>query len=84
MGSALVTIPSYAEDFDKDRQEILDRLDACIAPRKQLHELEWELRKRSEEIRELQQVRHPDARPLVGFFHGQDAVQAPAFARPMV
>jgi hypothetical protein len=33
----------HAEDFDKDRQEILDRLDACIAPRKQLHELEWEL-----------------------------------------
>ena len=49
-------ISSDAEDFDKDRQEILDRLDACIAPRKQLHELEWELRKRSEEIRELQQV----------------------------
>ena len=48
-----------AEDFDKDRQEILDRLDACIAPRKQLHELEWELRKRSGEIHELQQARHP-------------------------
>ncbi len=56
---ALVIRLSGAEDFDKDRQEILDRLDACIAPRKQLHELEWELRKRSEEVRELQQVRQP-------------------------
>lgn len=49
----------HAEDFDKDRQEILDRLEACIAPRKQLHELEWELRKRLEEVRDLQKVPTP-------------------------
>ena len=67
LGLALVTILSAAEDFDKDRQEVLDRLDACIAPRKQLHELEWELRKRSEEVRELQRVRQPRGPFLAAF-----------------
>lgn len=60
----------HAEDFDKDRQEILDHLDACIAPRKQLHELEWELRKRSEEVRDLQKVPTPASSPRHTAMHG--------------
>ncbi len=35
---------------------MLGRLDACAVPRQQLHEAEWELLKRAEEIRELQKV----------------------------
>ena len=43
----------------RDWQELLERVDACGVPRQQLHEAEWELLKRSEEIWELQQVETP-------------------------
>ncbi|BDA49231.1 Coiled-coil domain-containing protein 77 [Coccomyxa sp. Obi] len=45
-----------AEDIEKERQDFLEKLDACAAPRKQVHELEWELKKRADEIRDLQKA----------------------------
>lgn len=45
-----------ADDIERERQEFLEKLDACAAPRKQVHELEWELKKRADEIRDLQKV----------------------------
>lgn len=43
---------------------MLERLESCAAPRKLVHELEWELKKRADEIRVLQKVRMQAARPL--------------------
>jgi coiled-coil domain-containing protein 77 len=43
-------------NFEKERQDMLERLENCAAPRKLVHELEWELKKRDDEIRELQKV----------------------------
>ncbi len=45
-----------ADDVDQERQDFLEKLEACAAPRKQVHELEWELKKRADEIRDLQKV----------------------------
>lgn len=45
-----------ADDVEKERQDFLEKLDACAAPRKQVHELEWELKKRADEIRDVQKV----------------------------
>ncbi len=45
-----------ADDLEKERQDFLEKLDACAAPRKQVHELEWELKKRADEIRDLKKV----------------------------
>eukprot|EP00884_Botryococcus_braunii_P009152 jgi/Botrbrau1/18238/Bobra.53_1s0092.1 len=44
------------ENFDKEREELLKRVESCGAERSEVHRLEWENRKRSEEVRELQQA----------------------------
>lgn len=36
---------------------MLERVEACAAQRKDLHALEWENRRRCDEVRELQQAR---------------------------
>ena len=36
---------------------MLERVDACAAQRRDLHALEWENRRRCDEVRELQQAR---------------------------
>lgn len=43
-------------DFENERQMFLERLQQCAEEKENLHRLEWENRKRAEEIRELQKA----------------------------
>ena len=54
----------------------MEKLDACAAPRKQVHELEWELKKRADEIRELQKVSLRDSWFLACFAKIEKNLQA--------
>ena len=47
-----------AEDFEVERQSLLDRVDTCAAQKSEQHKLEWENKRRAEEVRELQKARH--------------------------
>ncbi|GIL62982.1 hypothetical protein Vafri_17149 [Volvox africanus] len=44
------------EGFEAERAELLSRLDQCGVQGAELHMLEWEARKRAEEVRELQKA----------------------------
>lgn len=45
-----------SEDFDVERQDLLDRISCCQASAAESHSLRCEVQKRSEEVRELQQA----------------------------
>jgi hypothetical protein len=47
---------SCADDFDKERQGLIEALERCAVQQADVHQLEWENRKRAEEIRDLQKV----------------------------
>ncbi|GFR40782.1 hypothetical protein Agub_g1396 [Astrephomene gubernaculifera] len=47
---------SRLEGFEAERAELLSRLDQCAVQGSEKHTLEWETRKRSEEVRELQKA----------------------------
>eukprot|EP01025_Chloroclados_australasicus_P041684 TRINITY_DN4434_c0_g1_i7.p1 TRINITY_DN4434_c0_g1~~TRINITY_DN4434_c0_g1_i7.p1 ORF type:complete len:407 (+),score=37.63 TRINITY_DN4434_c0_g1_i7:49-1269(+) len=44
------------ESFDQERRDLLLRLEQCTVKSSETHQVEWEIRKRSEEIRELQKA----------------------------
>lgn len=46
-----------AEEFEAERDELLRAVARCAVQADELHRLEWENRKRADEVRELQQVR---------------------------
>jgi len=46
-----------ADDLEGEREGMLSSIDRCAVQQDELHRLEWENRKRAEEVRELQQVR---------------------------
>lgn len=43
-------------DFEKERADMVNRLTKCASDQADLHQLEWENRKRADEIWELQKV----------------------------
>ena len=43
-------------DFEHEREELNDRIDAIGVTRAELHQAQWEVTKRSEEVSELQKV----------------------------
>ena len=45
------------EAFERERSELLESLDKCSIQASELHRLDWEARKRGDEVRELQKVR---------------------------
>ena len=45
-----------ADDFDQERQGLIEALERCAVQQADVHQLEWENRKRAEEIRDLQKV----------------------------
>jgi hypothetical protein len=45
-----------AEEFEKERAELLQSVSRCEVSAAELHRLEWESRKRADEVRELQKV----------------------------
>ncbi|KAG2498150.1 hypothetical protein HYH03_003908 [Edaphochlamys debaryana] len=47
---------SRVEGFEAERAELLARLDQCAVQGSEMHVLEWEARKRAEEVRELQKA----------------------------
>ncbi|EFJ43281.1 centriole protein [Volvox carteri f. nagariensis] len=47
---------SRLEGFEAERAELLSRLDQCAVQGAELHVLEWEARKRAEEVRDLQKA----------------------------
>ncbi len=47
-----------AEQFEAEREDLLTRLDQCAVQGREAHILEWESRKRVEEVRALQKVKH--------------------------
>ncbi|KAK9846545.1 hypothetical protein WJX81_006332 [Elliptochloris bilobata] len=55
-GELLAYYRHRCEAHEKERQELLERVDACAAQRRDLHALEWENRQRCDEVRELQQA----------------------------
>ena len=46
----------HADEFEAERQNLLDRVDTCAAQKAEQHKLEWESKKRAEEVKELQKV----------------------------
>lgn len=44
----------FSEDFEKERTGLLEAVERCSVTQAELHRLEWDNRKRSEEVRELQ------------------------------
>ena len=46
-----------AEAHEQEHHGLLERVEACAAQRRDLHALEWENRRRCDEVRELQQAR---------------------------
>lgn len=49
-----------ADEFEAERQNLLDKVDVCAAQKSEQHKLEWESKRRSEEVKELQKVSHTD------------------------
>ena len=45
-----------ADEFEAERQNLLERVDACAAQKAEQHKLEWESKRRTEEVKELQKV----------------------------
>lgn len=45
-----------ADQFEQERDELLAAVDRCAVHRDDVHRLEWENRKRADEIKELQKV----------------------------
>lgn len=52
---ALKLVPS-ADEFEAERQNLLDRVDTCSAQKAEQHKVEWESKRRAEEVKELQKV----------------------------
>jgi hypothetical protein len=46
-----------AEEFEQERSQLLEAVERCAVHQEEVHRLEWENRKRVDEIQELQQVR---------------------------
>jgi hypothetical protein len=59
--------PPPTDTFEAEREELLKGLDKCAVQQADLHKLEWENRKRVEEIRELQKVRQAQELPAAGW-----------------
>ena len=51
--------------FEAERAELLRRLTLCNPQREELHKTDWELRKRTDEVKDLQKVRETDRRCLL-------------------
>ncbi len=60
-----LTLSAFADEFEAERQNLLDKVDVCAAQKSEQHKLEWESKRRAEEVKELQKVSHADhCRPL--------------------
>ncbi len=60
-----LTFSPSADEFEAERQTLLDKVDICAAHKSEQHKLEWESKRRAEEVKELQKVSHADhSRPL--------------------
>jgi coiled-coil domain-containing protein 77 len=51
--------------FEAERAELLRRLTLCNPQREELHKTDWELRKRTDEVKDLQKVRETERRRLL-------------------
>ena len=47
---------SLADDFETERSELLESVEKCSVQAAELHRLDWENRRRADEIRELQKA----------------------------
>lgn len=57
---AWLTSSASADEFEAERQNLLDKVDICAAQKSEQHKLEWESKRRTEEVNELQKVSHAD------------------------
>ena len=55
-----LTPSASADEFEAERQNLLDKVDVCAAQKSEQHKLEWESKRRAEEVKELQKVSHAD------------------------
>ena len=62
-----------ADEFEAERKELLRAVARCAVQADELHKLEWESRKRADEVRELQQVCEGGA-ARSGAGHGRTAL----------
>lgn len=46
----------HAGQFEQEREELLRAVDRCAVHQDEAHRLEWENRKRADEVKELQKV----------------------------
>ncbi len=57
MSTSLEVFPlRYADEFEAERQNLLDRVDTCAAQKSEQHKVEWDSKRRSEEVKELQKA----------------------------
>jgi len=60
-----LTFSPSADEFEAERQNLLDKVEVCAAQKSEQHKLEWESKRRAEEVKELQKVSQADhCRPL--------------------
>ena len=55
-----LTPSASADEFEAERQNLLDKVDVCAAQKSEQYKLEWESKRRAEEVKELQKVSHAD------------------------
>jgi len=55
-----LTPSASADEFEAERQNLLDKVEVCAAQKSEQHKLEWESKRRAEEVKELQKVTIPD------------------------
>ncbi len=48
--------PCDEDDFENERASLLESIEKCSVQAGELHRLDWENRRRADEIRELQKV----------------------------
>ena len=46
----------FLDDFESERASLLESVEKCSVQASELHRLDWENRRRADEIRELQKV----------------------------
>ena len=51
------TVAPFADDFENERASLLESVKKCSVQAAELHRLDWENRRRADEIRELQKAR---------------------------
>ena len=72
-----------SDDFEAERSALLESVEKCSVQAAELHRLDWENRRRADEIRELQKASHCLGLPPCPPYHHLGRTAWPGFGRPL-